>query len=768
LTGEGTDPSLDAHINGCSACQAALDRLAHQVSGTTQSGAGCVPVQEHLPRIPGFELERELGRGGMGVVYLARERNTDRAVAVKFPPSGPLAVPRDRERWLKEARAAARVRHPHIVSLYRAEEAGGWLYLVLEYVPGGSLKEQLTGPLPPCVVAALLMPIAQALEALHRAGICHLDLKPGNILVDAAPGTPLDRAQLKLTDFGIARSCDAPDPTGSRRGAAPGTLLYMAPEQVAGRRSALGPATDIHAMGVVLYELITGRPPFLADSDVETMRQIEAEEPISPRRFNPKVPRDLETICLKCLEKAPDRRYATAEALAEDLRRFLDGRPISARAISPIERCGRWCLRRPAVAALLAALALSLTGGFAGLFALWRIAEAARVRVQIERENVEAERNRAEAERNRAETELNVSRAALAEIVNLGELGVHSPVDISRNELIASLRSARSRLIEFTARRPDDRAFWSLLAAADLFLGRNLDLEGKLAESLPIHRESLSLWEKILRVEPDDRTALYNRWRSLICMASVIERQGQIADSRRLWERTVSVGEATMPVVPDYNSMIDCRMSLARVVRSGGDHELAFHMLEETLRMWRDMPPTAKDPNVSVRMLETWDELFRICWESAGGTDEGVARRVVGLLKLDPKLEGAGASRVFEAGYQLVRTLAVRNSEERRAGKLEKARRMAQRLHDLASHLVSEGPDRSAAHLALSEAFRQMAKDSWEVNDLTAVQRNWQRALDEARQAWSCDPRDVRARDEVTHLEQKLAELNPSSRHASR
>ncbi len=194
LTGDAADRSLDAHINGCSACQSALDRLAHKVSDTPGPGTGRVAAPEDLPRIPGFELERELGRGGMGVVYLARERNTDRAVAVKFPSSRPLAVPRDRERWLSEARAAARVQHSHIVPLYRADEAGGWLYLVLEYVPGGSLKEHLTGPLPGRLAATLLVPIAEALGALHRAGIWHLDLKPGNLLVDAAPGTPLDRA----------------------------------------------------------------------------------------------------------------------------------------------------------------------------------------------------------------------------------------------------------------------------------------------------------------------------------------------------------------------------------------------------------------------------------------------------------------------------------------------------------------------------------------------------------------------------------------------
>jgi eukaryotic-like serine/threonine-protein kinase len=334
-------------------------------------GALRVPGAGDLPRIPGLEIERELGRGGMGVVYLARERNPDRAVALKFLPSGPFAAPRDRERWLKEARAAARVRHPRIVQLHHVDEADGWLYLVLEYVPGGSLKERLTGPQSPRVAAGLLVPIAQTLEELHGAGVWHLDLKPANILIEAEPATPLDRASLKLTDFGIARSRDEADLSGSSRGAVAGTPLYMAPEQVAGLRSALGPGTDIHAIGILLYELLTGRPPFLADSDAEILHRVRTEDPLPPRRVNPRIPRDLETVCLKCLAKEPRRRYPSAGALAEDLERWLEGHPISARPVSPLERGWRWCLRRPVVSSPAASLALALSAGCLSTLLLW-------------------------------------------------------------------------------------------------------------------------------------------------------------------------------------------------------------------------------------------------------------------------------------------------------------------------------------------------------------------------------------------------------------
>ena len=240
----------------------------------------------------------------MGVVYLAREIAPDRTVALKFLPSGPFAAPRDRECWLKEARAAARARHPQIVQLHRVDEAGGWLYLVLEYVPGGSLRERLGGPVSSCVAAAILLSIAEPLEVLHRAGIWHLDFEAGKYLDRCTPATPLEHALLKLSDFGISRSSSDSDLTGSSTGAAQGTPSVYGPRASHPPAMALGPTTDIHALGIILYELLTGRPPFLADSDAETMHRIQTLDPVPPRRLNPAIPRDLEVICLKWLERA--------------------------------------------------------------------------------------------------------------------------------------------------------------------------------------------------------------------------------------------------------------------------------------------------------------------------------------------------------------------------------------------------------------------------------------------------------------------------------
>jgi WD40 repeat protein len=319
----------------------------------------------------------------MGVVYQARHVGLNRLVALKMILAGGHAGPDDLARFRGEAEAVARLKHPNVVQIYDVGEAGGLPYFSLELVEGGGLDKKLAGtPLPPNEAAALIETLARAMAAAHTAGLVHRDLKPANILLRTeVKGLRTEAKKLSrqssvlsteevlspvISDFGLAKKLDAAGLTAS--GAVVGTPSYMAPEQAGGRSKEIGPACDIYALGAVLYECLTGRPPFRAATVLDTILQVVSEEPVPPRQLNARVPVDVETICLKCLQKEPGRRYASAAALADDLRRFLDGRPILARPVGRLERGAKWVRRNPAVAALLTAVVLAVAGGVTGIY----------------------------------------------------------------------------------------------------------------------------------------------------------------------------------------------------------------------------------------------------------------------------------------------------------------------------------------------------------------------------------------------------------------
>jgi hypothetical protein len=342
-------------------------------SATASAAGGASTVA-----IPGYEILGELGRGGMGVVYKAEQIALKRLVAVKMLLAGQYAPPSARARFKTEVEAIARVQHPNLVQIFEVGEHEGRPFFAMEYVDGGDLEHKIAAqPQPPRQAAELVEVLARAIHVAHTRGIIHRDLKPANILLASnessgkGPSTThhslLTNHQPKITDFGLAKRLDVSGgPTLTQH--ILGTPSYMAPEQAAGKSKDVGPATDVYALGAILYQLLTGRPPFQGETALAILRQVTMDEPVPPRRLQPGVATDLETICLKCLEKSPLRRYATAAALADDLHRFLAGEPIHARPISWWRRTEKWVRRRPAVAALLAvsslALLLLLAGGW--------------------------------------------------------------------------------------------------------------------------------------------------------------------------------------------------------------------------------------------------------------------------------------------------------------------------------------------------------------------------------------------------------------------
>jgi WD40 repeat protein len=316
-----------------------------------------------------YELLTEVSHGGMGVVYQARQRSLDRIVALKMLLGGQFAEPQARARFRSEAEIAARLQHANIVAVHEVGEHDHLPFFTMDYVEGRSLAELARDrPLTPAVAAGYLSTIARAIAYAHGHGVLHRDLKPSNILIDGSD-------QPRITDFGLAKLLIGSTTSLTLSSEALGSPNFMPPEQAAGKHKLIGPVSDVYGLGAVLYFLVTSRPPFIADNLTVALRQVQEQEPISPRMLNPGVPKDLETICLKCLQKEPPKRYQSAADLADELDRFRRGEPILARPVGPVGRSWRWCRRRPELAVAFGVCIALLFAGVVGVIAQWRRAE---------------------------------------------------------------------------------------------------------------------------------------------------------------------------------------------------------------------------------------------------------------------------------------------------------------------------------------------------------------------------------------------------------
>ncbi|QJW99125.1 WD40 repeat domain-containing serine/threonine protein kinase [Frigoriglobus tundricola] len=453
----GDTPHPDEYLNRFPAHAATLNRqfAVHAVfapAGAPLLRVPTAPLIDAVPQVPGYEVLDELGRGGCGVVYRARQKGLGRVVALKMI-DGPI-VAHAVERFRLEAEAIGRLQHPHIVQIYEVGEHEGRPFFSLEFVNGGTLSDRLDGaPLPTAVAAELVETLARAVAVAHQSGVIHRDLKPGNVLLqrpDAqtaeSDGADLGTLRPKISDFGLAKlfaEDDARGATGSptRPNELLGTPAYMSPEQAQCRNHEIRPASDVYALGAILYELLTGRPPFVGVSLVEVLAQVAFEDPVPPGRLRPGLPRDLEMVCLKCLQKAPPRRYASAQELADDLRRFSDGKPVRARPVSAAERVLKWTRRRPAAAATIVAAVLSAATGFCVITVLWQNARLALAGEREARQRADSEQQRAvqsEAEARQANTGAESARREAER--------ARAAAEDDRNRAASALRAAEDNL----------------------------------------------------------------------------------------------------------------------------------------------------------------------------------------------------------------------------------------------------------------------------------------------------------------------------------
>jgi serine/threonine-protein kinase len=393
-----------AHLRRVRSIDGHVDALFPGTESEALEAAATLRGVEALPHVPGHDVLSLLGHGGMGVVYAARHRKLDRTVAVKMLLGGVHTDPVGLKRLVREAESVAALRHPNIVQVHEVGEHDGLPYFTMELVEGGSLRDRLEGKvLDAREAATLVSTLAEAMEVAHASGIVHRDLKPANVLFTPG-GVP------KIVDFGLARRIEA-ESSLTLTDARLGTPSYMAPEQARGGARDVGPAADVYALGAILYATLTGRPPFHSDVQAATLLQVIRDEPVRPSRLNPRVPRDLETICLRCLAKEPARRYAGAAALAADLRRFVRGEPIVARPIGWLERTGKWARRRPAHATIVAGSVVAVLA-IVGV-GLWLGVQRAAVERAAEEDLSELDREAAAENWPRARTALEKARARL-------------------------------------------------------------------------------------------------------------------------------------------------------------------------------------------------------------------------------------------------------------------------------------------------------------------------------------------------------------------
>jgi tetratricopeptide (TPR) repeat protein len=543
-----------------------------------------------------FEIRRLLGHGGFGVVLLVYDRRLGRDVALKVPRPEILVSQNMRQRFLREAQAAASLDHPNIVPVYDAGEIGPIWFIASRYIAGPTLAEWLCtqqSSISQMAAAEAIAIVAEAVHYAHQRGVLHRDLKPSNVLLEPKDGQPLDGFPFtpKLADFGLAKRLEAGDDR-TRDGALVGTPRYMAPEQASGRPNDIGVQTDVYGLAIVLYELLTGSPPHVSDTDVETMRQV-IEDPVSVASLQQRhVHRDLQTICLKGLEKDPTHRYDTANALAEDLRRFLAGEPITARPIGHIERVVRWCRRRPLQAALCAALVLVSVAAVAGISWQWMRAEQGLRLAKLET----------------ARAEENLSHLQLA-FVDLAWVFDEADLWSLNDDAFPTLLKYKLRRYAddlFPQYLEDQNAPKPIAAALYAMNAKYSSLNGQSEDAKRKYRKSIDLWRDVLHDNPDRPEYTRAFAVTLFGYANHLMKSGSVSDAVRDFDLVHQLlaalklpPEDELRALETYADLMT-NLGYAHARRGQNDEAVRAHQLAN--KMWHEL--AQRSPKADFQAME--------------------------------------------------------------------------------------------------------------------------------------------------------------------
>jgi tetratricopeptide (TPR) repeat protein/tRNA A-37 threonylcarbamoyl transferase component Bud32 len=730
------------------------------------------PTQEkHWPKIDGYEILGVLGQGGMGVVYRAWDEQLQRAVALKMIATVGAARAADATRLVHDARTAAGLKHPGIVPVYAVGEHQGLPFCVMELVEGGSLAQRVTDlVVAPEQTARLVAQAARALHYAHNENVCHRDVKSANVLLrvrddrselenvdsEIIPGAPrLEECDACVADFGLARRMQ--EASGTPESNILGTPGYIAPEQL--RQERPSPAADIFALGAVLYECLTGQQPFQGATRVDTLLLTLEKEPERPRLLNARVARDLETICLKCLEKEPPRRYATAGALADDLERWLRGEPVHARRVGPVGRAWQWCRRKPMIAGLTGLLMLAVAGGSVTSLLLWRRAVAGEKRAQektaeayvslgqaeTERQQAETARQQAEAAREQAEAarrETEDSYVRLSSVLNrtMSWAGRSPLVDATAEQEDVLTQAERDLKFILDRHGSDDMKY---LYARVLFqLGAFHFLRHR-DEAERVLDKAAGLWRELAAKGPDDLVIL--SWYAICCFMSerVHHRLGHNDRAQAFFDEGFQAWVALTRKDPrgavgELDAVLPFNQEIAWVlIRAGSSSDLDF---EERLRTVRSHLRRADGTGEVFFHLVQFGNLY---WEARKHHPTGTrppslpeCRQAASVLSgLISRADLEDSLRLHLAWMALQQSIDLRRGQA-----LDDAMSLMRQTKRMLQEVLSQSPDKATILSGLSLVWRQISKVYWEMGQVNETLNACHQAIETARQAMRLEP----------------------------